>query len=67
MTLSTEQASIPDATPSSAHVFTSILRRGGGRCRGQNPSGSFTKMAVIRPGAIALLMTRRLFTPLGTP
>jgi hypothetical protein len=32
----------------------------------QNPSGSFTKIAVIRPGEIALLMTRTLFTPLGT-
>jgi hypothetical protein len=33
----------------------------------QNPSRLFTKIAVIRPGAVALLMTRRLFTPLGTP
>jgi hypothetical protein len=36
-------------------------------CWDQKPSGSVTKMAVIRPGAIALLMTRMLFTPLGTP
>jgi hypothetical protein len=33
----------------------------------QNPSGSFTKIAVIRPGVTARLMTRTLFTPLGTP
>ena len=36
-------------------------------CWVQNPSGSFTKIAVIRPWAIALLMMRTLFTPLGTP
>lgn len=39
----------------------------GGRAVDQNPSGSFTKTVVIRPGTTALLMTRRLFTPLGTP
>jgi len=34
---------------------------------GQNPSDSFTRTVVIRPGATALFMTRRLLTPLGTP
>jgi hypothetical protein len=40
---------------------------GGRWCSDQNPSGSLTKIAVIRPVAIALLMTRTLFTPLETP
>jgi hypothetical protein len=34
--------------------------------RDQNPSGSLTKIADIRPGGITLLTIRMLFTPLGT-
>ena len=33
----------------------------------QKPRRSLTMIAVIRPGVITLLMTRMLFTPLGTP
>jgi aryl-alcohol dehydrogenase-like predicted oxidoreductase len=33
----------------------------------QKPSASSTRIAVIRPGAAALLTTRMLFTALGTP
>jgi hypothetical protein len=35
--------------------------------RDQKPRRSLTMIAVIRPGVITLLMTRMLFTPLGTP
>jgi hypothetical protein len=54
-------------TAGSPQPSVALLRVEGTWCFDQNPSGSFTKIAVIRPGAIALLMTRRLFTPLGTP
>ena len=33
----------------------------------QNPSLSFTRITVIRPGAADLLMARMLLTPLGMP
>lgn len=55
----------------SVAVINEVLERSSGTradwCGVQNPSDSFTKIAVMRPGAITLLMTRRLFTPLGTP
>lgn len=44
-----------------------VPRVEGMQCCDQNPSDSFSKIAVIRPEAIALLMTRMLFTPLATP
>jgi hypothetical protein len=52
------------STPGVAHR---LMFRHGRADGDQNPSGSFTKIAVIRLGAIALLTTRTLFTPLGTP
>jgi hypothetical protein len=52
-------------TPTIEGADRSPLRRC--HVRIQKPSGSCTKMAVMRPEATALLITSRLFTPLGTP